>query len=89
MLDCQMLGHAKKFGATRSHRSSWPSSVRAGRALLLAELEMKSSNLRLTIKLRDGRTLSGIYHYLGALARLDAMRDLGNVAEWRLDSVSR
>ncbi len=32
--------------------------------------------VRLTVRLKGGRELSGTYHYLGALARLDFARTL-------------
>ena len=35
---------------------------------------MKSDQVELVVELKDGRVLSGTYHYLGALARLSFIK---------------
>lgn len=42
--------------------------------------------MRLTVKLKDGRTISGVYDYLGALARLDFARDLDTFLDFTLEA---
>ena len=38
--------------------------------------------IRLTIWLRDGRQLSGVYDWVGAFTRLQSLADLDRVARW-------
>lgn len=47
---------------------------------------MEPVMMRLTVKLNDGRILSGVYDYLGALARLDFARGLDTFSDFTLEA---
>ena len=44
-----------------------------------------ANRVRLIVKKKDGTVLSGVYHYLGALARLEAAQKSADFADFNME----